>query len=281
MTDTTDDLAHLDARIDLIREQRDAMERIAAERAVASDRNLARWTSATDALHKATADLNATREKLTTAEASRDSLQAEVNEIGAVATTLSAEREALRAEVDKLRARPVLTVGMYRARIDSLPGRAEQVVALLGPVTLPAQDRAEELARAVNHGGGWPITTYAMSSALASLGAPATTPSKPDDVFAGVSIEELAGIYAASFGATTAQSPARIGAIRAVLDALRVRLVEPVDPIVVATEYHDHPSSAAPRWMCDDMDGFRADAARAMRATLTAKGIPVTPEAGK
>lgn len=206
------------------------------DRALRLGVDLSNAVTARDAFAKsfsnALADLNATREKLTTAEAFRDSLQAEVdraksdasdmheswmrkvdtvagdrdrwrdiakdNQQEAIAANrradeVTAERDALRAEVDKLRARPVLTSGRLAAAIlacrdltpaGSAPGSMDHAAGILrylgdGAVTLPAQDRAEELARAVNHGGGWPITTYAMSSALASLGAPATTPSKP------------------------------------------------------------------------------------------------------
>ena len=530
MTDTTDDLAHLDARIDLIREQRDAMERIAAERAVASDRNLARWTSATDALHKATADLNATREKLTTAEAFRDSLQAEVDglrverdaqqadlvglhcaaaerdtvrelhksacaerdalraeltsmtimrdkahaHLAAISASLGVEsvsilatiervrddikrkdrewsamrdeRDALRAElnrrltiadderaefvlaavavaqalddgrslgpagderdprawvrfareladrvkasraeVDKLRARPVLTVDMAervistycdefaatdregrtdvwaevdQARRDHAIGVMKSTIDKLGAVTLPAQDAAAALWKAIDDqivveaekvrdgsGVDWhsaysgAIGTRAKAeaivrAALASLGAPATTPpatvatltedrladvlaslstwrgermpwhsdstrpwasdlmgrlgvittpSKPADVFAGVSIEELDKVqmtaeveYAIKVGSHSDSTPAcRAAGLSAVLDALRVKLVAPVDPDAVLADVF-----GAPHWR-SFANEYRTARCVAMRATLEAKGIPVTPEAGK
>ena len=343
MTDTTDDLAHLDARIDLIREQRDAMERIAAERAVASDRNLARWTSATDALHKATADLNATREKLTTAEAhcnsfqherdmaianrdgllverdavaaERDRLRSELTSmtimrdkahahLAAISASLGVEsvsilatiervrddikrkdrewsamrdeRDALRAEVDKLRARPVVTEERLAEATAMGPVAVKQVMANLGAVTLPAQDRGKDLATAL----GGIYSADHIRVVLASLGAPATTPSKPADVFAGVSIDELVRISADAY-VTAVDAPGRAG-ITAVLDTIRVKLVAPVDPFDVARDYHDHGDAPVSHWSTILGDGKQSRrAVRAMRATLVAKGIPVTPEAGK
>ena len=214
----------------------------------------------------------------------------------AVASEQGNEIAALRAEVDKLRARPVLTVerlaehmpGCRSCAPDHARGQiAADIMAKLGAVTLPAQDAAKAIrgilvacsARFIGRDGRVCLFPHldgefadqvvGMSvAALASLGAPATTPSKPADAFAGVTVEELAGIYAASFGATTAQSPARIGAISAVLAALRVKLVAPVDPLAVA------------RMISCIGEPRPADVATVRRA-LEANGIPVTPEAGK
>lgn len=397
MTDTTDDLAHLDARIDLIREQRDAMERIAAERAVASDRNLARWTSATNALHKATADLNATREKLTAAEASRDSLQAEADDAGKmldairsmagigasrsevdtlevvrlrlecdreITAELRAERNALRGEVDRLRSEVDraksdelnrrLTIAdderaefvlaavavaqalddgrslgpageeqdprawvrfarelADRVKASRLDGRATTIavaseqgseIAALRAAVLSEQQKVrswqrsaeqsnEHLAVAENEVAelrARPVLTEEAAiaaiddirTALAKL-APATTPSKPADVFAGVSFEELVRISADAY-VTAADAPGRAG-VAAVLDALRVKLVAPVDPEEFARDYCNcaaEGDEGAPLWRDMGADA-KVEQIGAARATLTAKGIPVTPEAGK
>ena len=70
---------------------------------------------------------------------------------------------------------------------------------------------------------------------------------------------------------------------------LEVSLVAPVDPEVVARRYHDHKESPVPEWpyaadhyinspIGADHEQARLRATAAMRATLTAAGIPVTPE---
>lgn len=322
---------------------------------------------------------------------------------------LKSERAQFKAEADKLRARPVLTVDMVgrvistycdefaatdregradvwadvdQGRRDHAIGVMKSTIDKLGPVTLPAQDRAEDLARAVNHGGGWPITTYAMSSALASLGAPATTPpvtvatltedrladalaslstwrgermpwhsdsirpwasdlmgrigvvttpSKPADVatvesvaraiwcaynnaeatgwsnmtvgvramwmaaaragiaarppvpadvFAGVSMRDLACV-AANADAEYIQPDDGPHdpwwfVVGAVLTALRVKLVAPVDPEAFARAYME-------RVVPGLYDACKSPSLHfsSMRLELEAKGIPVTPEAGK
>lgn len=99
-----------------------------------------------------------------------------------------------------------------------------------------------------------------------------STPSKPADVFAGVSVEELAvAFWSAKSGfqqeSRSLSNNDRRG-ITAVLDALRVKLVAPVDPAKVARAYY---GGAA----CD------ASIVANMRRVLAASGIPVTPEAGK
>ena len=373
-----------------------------------------------------TADLNATREKLTTAEAFRDSLQAEVDGLRVELTSMTIMRDkahaaheqavadwsargdrliglchalgcpndqqscldaikALRAEVDKLRARPELTVDMAervistycdefaatdregrtdvwaevdQARRDHAIGVMKSTIDKLGAVTLPAQDAAAALWKAIDDqivveaekvrdgsGVDWhsaysgAIGTRAKAeaivrAALASLGAPATTPpatvatltedrladvlaslstwrgermpwhsdstrpwasdlmgrlgvittpSKPADVFAGVSIEELDKVqmtaeveYAIKVGSHSDSTPAcRAAGLSAVLDALRVKLVAPVDPDAVLADVF-----GAPHWR-SFANEYRTARCVAMRATLEAKGIPVTPEAGK
>ena len=126
--------------------------------------------------------------------------------------------------------------------------------------------------------------------AIASRPTTVATPSKPADVFAGVSIEELDKIqmtaeveHAIKVGSHSDSTPAcRAAGLSAVLDALRVKLVAPVDPFDVARDYHDHGDAPVSHWSTILGDGKQSRrAVRAMRATLVAKGIPVTPEAGK
>ena len=207
--------------------------------------------------------------------------------------------KASRAEADKLRARPVLTVerlaehmpGCRSCAPDHARGQiAADIMAKLGAVTmpLPAQDRAEELCREVqdlNFKAGraqhqwigmptaWRDTQIGVArAALASLGAPATPPSKPADVFAGVTVEELRGVYDAEYAREKLVGSRAVdcdrAAICAVCDALRVKLVAPVDPLAVAR-------------MISCIGEPRSSDVATVRRALEAAGIPVTPEAGK
>jgi len=206
---------------------------------------------------------------------------------------VTADREVARltARVAELEARPVVTEAGLSAALDAhgYVFLARKVFAHLGPVTLPAQDRAEELVSAWR--GICTDTATCdldpaerMRRAIASLGAPPTSPPAARPVFAGVSEEELALEYARAVD--------RIPGIRAVLARLEVSLVAPVDPEVVARRYHDHKESPVPEWpyaadhyisspIGADHEQARLRATAAMRATLTAAGIPVTPEVGK
>ena len=97
-----------------------------------------------------------------------------------------AERDTLRARVAELEARPVLTVEQLAEALDAHghAALARKVFAHLGPVTLPvpAQDRAEELARAIDRAAEEGSTIWSDATrrdraeitraALASLGAP-------------------------------------------------------------------------------------------------------------
>ena len=248
---------------------------------------------------------------------------------------------SLRAEVDKLRARPVLTVGMAervistyvdefaatdrgradawaevdQARRDHAIGVMKSTIGKLGPVTLPTPDRAAELAREIHRARlarlgqeanaiGIPAIDD-IRTALAKL-APATTPSKPADVFAGVSIDELMQIrhdafYACNCQAGSGRSCCSRAGIAAVLDALRVKLVAPVDPEEVARVLASidgligrcdsaekiktgESGSLVPYYMRALDAGETREALVDLRsdvATLAANGIPVTPEAGK
>jgi len=85
-------------------------------------------------------------------------------------------------------------------------------------------------------------------------------------VFAGVSEEELALEYARAVD--------RIPGIRAVLARLEVSLVAPVDPEVVARQ------ALRPLAVTMRSDEVKRSVEN-VRATLTAAGIPVTPEVGK
>ena len=80
---------------------------------------------------------------------------------------------------------------------------------------------------------------------------------------------------------TTTPIPTSIArAIGAVLARLAATTIAPVDPEAVARAYHDNDDGppCVPTWIATSSHG-RAIAA--MRATLTAAGIPVTPEVGK
>ena len=222
----------------------------------------------------------------------------------------SAEVARLTARVAELEARPVLTHEILSAAIKKarkVPPyiarqAADEYMPHLGPVTLPAQDRAEELVSAWRG-----ICTDSatcdldpaerMRRALASLGAPPTSPPAARPVFAWVSEEELDAAFEAAYRAESVKSASggkdpRRAAIRAVLARLKVSLVAPVDPEVVARRYHDHKESPVPEWpyaadhdinspIGADHEQARLRATAAMRATLTAAGIPVTPEVGK
>ena len=204
----------------------------------------------------------------------------------------SAEVARLTARVAELEARPVLTHEILSAAIKKarrLPPyiarqAADEYMPHLGPVTLPpAQDRAEELCRAYHERaadmdghmvGRWQyhgpesqaICTEAMRRALASLGAPPTSPPAARPVFAGVSEEELALEYARAVD--------RIPGIRAVLARLEVSLVAPVDPEAVSRQ------ALRPLAVTMRSDEVKRSVEN-VRATLTAAGIPVTPEVGK
>ena len=107
----------------------------------------------------------------------------------------------------------------------------------------------------------------------------ATTPPAPADVFAGVSEAELVRTYldAERADGTSNVSPG----IRAVLARLRVTLVKPVDPEVVAKAIQGdlHRQDPGGWTTFDDIsDGGQAEMVDAVRAALTAAGVPVTPE---
>ena len=189
---------------------------------------------------------------------------------------------ALTDRVAELEARPVLTVeAAVAAAREADWSSAERhdaetvvtaVLGALGPVTLPSQDRAEELVSAWRG-----ICTDSatcdldpaerMRRALASLGAPPTSPPAARPVFAGVSEEELALEYARAVD--------RIPGIRAVLARLEVSLVTPVDPrefalVMIMRDLTD-----------DNGDVSTTAVEAAARYALTARGIPVTPEVDK
>lgn len=168
---------------------------------------------------------------------------------------VTADRELakLRAEIAELRARPVLTVDLLRGALDAHghAALARKLFAHLGPVTLPAQDRAEELCRAYHERaadmdghmvGRWQyhgpesqaICTEAMRHALTSLGAPPTSPPAARPVFAGVSEDELIRLFyvVGTDGIDHGEQCPPIdisdrNGIRAVLARLEVSLVAP------------------------------------------------------
>ena len=92
------------------------------------------------------------------AEAERDALRLRVTEDERDERSADAEIAKLRAELAELRARPVLTVEALTEAIGATTsigagtrGRtiAGDIIAALGPVTLPSPDRAEELTAAI------------------------------------------------------------------------------------------------------------------------------------
>jgi hypothetical protein len=129
---------------------------------------------------------------------------------------------------------------------------ADEYMPHLGPVTLPAQDRAEELCRAYHERaadmdghmvGRWQyhgpesqaICTEAMRHAIASLGAPPTSPPAARPVFAGVSEDDLCVqmLMAADPSidpgvALTMVNGVHRAKVRAVLTRLKTTLVAPV-----------------------------------------------------
>ena len=249
----------------------------------------------------ATAQLAAARqvideERTRAAHASRD-LSIALNERDEERATVA----RLTARAAELEARPVLKVERLAEALDAHghAALARKVFAHLGPVTLPlpAQDRAEELARLIAvepiRTGEWKALVERVRSALASLGAPATTPTAAPGPVAAVSVEELIGVYGSAYNECSCSdgrfddpSCCNKEAIRAVLARLNATTIAPVDPEAVARAYHDHKDAPAPEW--DEVSVWRgrdADekpyASAAMRATLTAAGIPVPPEGGK
>lgn len=177
------------------------------------------------------------------------------------AKSANAEIAKLRAEVAELRARPVLTVEAAVAAAREADWSSaerhdaetvvEAILAALGPVTLPAPDRAEELWRKYHERaadmdghmvGRWQyhgpesqaICTEAMRHALTSLGAPPTSPPAARPVFAGVSEDELIRLFyvVGTDGIDHGEQCPPIdisdrNGIRAVLARLEVSLVAP------------------------------------------------------
>ena len=214
----------------------------------------------------------------------------------------SKEVARLAARVAELEARPVLTAErLAEAMQPSVYGAAARAtiaaatIASLGPVTLPAQDAADAIVAKMQRYGWWCSQDSGdgrceadMRRALASLGAPPTSPVAARPVFAGVSEEELYRVYADAYGEPAGHvDDRRPIAIRAVLARLEVSLVAPVDPEAVARDYANNaatgyaPGIDHPPYWLEYTDEQRTKRTAAMRATLIARGIPVTPEAGK
>ena len=131
----------------------------------------------------------------------------------------------------------------------------------------------------------------AMRAALAKLGAAPGPTAASRPVFAGVSASDLDVAYIGGQrechrrheGAI--KDCCRYAAVAAVLARLEASLVAPVDPEAFVRQFADIAANAAspsrpPRWD-EYTDEHRAVRVAAMRATLIARGIPVTPEAGK
>ena len=257
-------------------------------------------------------------------------------EIDAATAQLAAARQV----IDEERA----TVARQTARVAELEALAPSHPVYL---PLPAQDRAEELIRSIlikrksmmsglgaslddKLSDAWASEWInATRAALASLGAPATTPTAAPAEIAGalsalnarlsvnaptlaaavdavivewdreramatptaapglvaaVSVEDLACAWFNVHGGDV--KPSDIddrdrAHVRAVLARLDATTIAPVDPEAVARAYHASEALPdVPSWT--EVSSFgRHYAIAAMRATLTAAGIPVTPEAGK
>ena len=221
----------------------------------------------------------------------------------------------LTARVAELEARPVLTVERLddalqpvlfgtgnRAKI------ASAAMAKLGPVTLPAQDRAEELTPTAAPDRSLVLVAASLlrdivgNAGLAEggeIGPRASdcmdmvrrlesTPTAAPGLVAAVSVEELIGVYGSAYNECSCSdgrfddpSCCNKAAIRAVLARLSATTIAPVDPEAVARAYHASEALPdVPSWT--EVSSFgRHYAIAAMRATLTAHGIPVTPEVVK
>lgn len=190
----------------------------------------------------------------------------------------------LTARVAELEARPVLKVERLAEALDAHghAALARKVFAHLGPVTLPlpAQDRAEELTRAYGIEaaavtGSRRDSADSMRRALASLGAPATTPTAAPGLLAAVSVEELIGVYGSAYNECSCSdgrfddpSCCNKAAIRAILARLDATTIAPVDPrefalVLIMRDLTD-----------DNGDMSTTAVAAAARYALTAAGIP-------
>ncbi len=210
----------------------------------------------------------------------------------------SAEVARLTARVAELEARPVLTHEILSAAIKKarkVPPyiarqAADEYMPHLGPVMLPAQDRAEELVSAWRG-----ICTDSatcdldpaerMRRALASLGAPPTSPPAARPVFAGVSVEELVVQYLMAgdpgldpgVARSMVSGPRRAG-VAAVLARLKVTLVAPEFLRRIPLYTKHGPGGKGDPGICDAAC-VKCEAERII-ARLTA-GVPVTPEVDK
>ena len=224
------------------------------------------------------------------------------------AAGLADRAKKLTARMAELEARPVLTHEILSAAIKKArkvpPSIARQAadeyMPHLGPVTLPAQDRAEELCRAYHERaadmdghmvGRWQyhgpesqaICTEAMERALASLGAPPTSPTvAPPEVFAGASVEELVVQYLMAVdpgldpgvARSMVSGPRRAG-VAAVLARLKVTLVAPEFLRRIPLYTKHGPGGKGDPGICDAAC-VKCEAERII-ARPTA-GVPVTPE---
>lgn len=175
--------------------------------------------------------------------------------------------------VDKLGAPP--TSPPVTIDADALYARCER--DFMGGYSGPLYD-------AFKH-GMWTVCNVLRST-------PPTSPPAARPVFAGVSVEELARVFWCATGRgykpeqweTLAPSTQAewIKGIRAVLDRLEVSLVAPVDPEEVARDFYIRLSKlTGSLQLSAHTDGDRRDRIETMRATLIARGIPVTPERGQ
>lgn len=214
------------------------------------------------------------------------------------AAGLADRAKKLTARMAELEARPVLTHEILSAAIKKarkVPPyiarqAADEYMPHLGPVALPSPDRAEELVSAWRG-----ICTDSatcdldpaerMRRALASLGAPPTSPTvAPPEVFAGASVEELVVQYLMAgdpgldpgVARSMVSGPRRAG-VAAVLARLEVSLVAPVDPEKFARNAYNSRRGPLAWDGVLTAEGRKALADEARHA-LTAAGVPVTPE---
>lgn len=188
----------------------------------------------------------------------------EIVELQAERRGHAAERQSLTAERDDLAAQ----LAEVRTKLDATP----KVCAI----------------HSYEHGpgpcmtcGAWPPGTRELIAAcrtrIAGLEQAANERSR---TVAAVTVEELADVFVSGIPGAVADHSTLAG-ICAVLASLKVATIAPVDPEVAAKAIQGDLHRQDPDgWTTfDDIsDGGQAEMVDAVRAALTAAGIPVTPE---
>ncbi len=276
------------ARAELARLQAADLSRDAAESVGADQIAILRADLASERAH-----LAACRTRIAGLEAAANKHRAEIDAaVGQLASARqvtderTAERDRLTARVAEFEARPVLVERFTEAYIKAINA---------APFAARLAKKYDDRRALMDQHGDTPsgCMQRALISTAISMGidpfAPTSQPAPPE-VFAGVSEDELIRLFyvvrmdGIDHGeqCPPIDSSDRAG-IRAVLGRLKTTLVAPVDPEAVARAYHDCEagpvSSVVPYWRA--MGGDHALSVTAMRAALTAAGVPVTPERGK